>query len=179
MNVESSARLSFRLMDENDGELLFELDQDPQVMQFINGGKPSTWDDINNRFIPRINAYRKPSDGWGLWQVNISETGEFIGWVLVRPVDFFNKKPLWNNLELGWRFKQTSWGKGYGFEAAQQVKIALAQRGKAEFFTASADEGNIGSINIMKKLGMVYLKTELHKGPLGGINEVYYQVNAN
>ncbi|WOH39313.1 GNAT family N-acetyltransferase [Thalassotalea fonticola] len=178
INVENSERLSFRLMDENDGELLFELDQDPEVMKFINGGKSSTWDDINNRFIPRLNAYRKPSEGWGLWQVNITDSDEFIGWVLVRPVDFFNEQPLWNDLELGWRFKQNSWGKGYGFEAAQQIKNALAQLGKADFFTALADDGNLGSINIMKKLGMTYLKTDLHKDPLGDVDVVYYQMKA-
>ena len=68
------------------------------------------------------------------------------------------------------------WGKGYATEAAQAVKNALIQETKPSYLTAIAEEDNLGSINVMKKLGMDYLKTDLHKDPLGDAELVYYQL---
>ena len=39
-------------MTKEDGELLFQLDQDPEVMRFITGGNPSSMEQINNTLVP-------------------------------------------------------------------------------------------------------------------------------
>jgi len=57
MNIVPSARLSYKLMTNEDGELLFQLDQDRDVMRFINGGKLTSMDEINDVFIPRMESY--------------------------------------------------------------------------------------------------------------------------
>ena len=44
-------------MTNEDGELLFQLDQDRDVMRFINGGKLTSMDEINDVFIPRMESY--------------------------------------------------------------------------------------------------------------------------
>ena len=67
MNITSTTRLTFRLMTEQDDELLFELDQDPAVMRYLTDGKPTSRADISNVFIPRMLSYRNPDKGWGLW----------------------------------------------------------------------------------------------------------------
>ena len=64
--IPSSRRLSYRLMDENDGDLLWEIDQDPLVMKYINGGYPTSKDDIKQIFLPRLASYRNETKGWGL-----------------------------------------------------------------------------------------------------------------
>ncbi|MBL4630288.1 MAG: GNAT family N-acetyltransferase [Paraglaciecola sp.] len=175
MRITNTTRLSFRLMTEQDGELLFELDQDPAVMQYLTGGKPTSRDTISKVFIPRMLSYRNPDKGWGLWQVNINEPQQFIGWVLVRPMAFFSENPEWHNLELGWRFKQSSWGKGYAFEAANTIKNALIEQGNISHLSATALAENSASIKLMEKLDMRYLKSYLHKDPLGEHKAVYYQ----
>ncbi len=43
MYVADSERLSFRLFNQNDGELLWQLDQDPEVMKYVTNGKPAPW----------------------------------------------------------------------------------------------------------------------------------------
>jgi RimJ/RimL family protein N-acetyltransferase len=176
MEVKDSMRLSFALMDENDAELLFKLDQDPNVMRYINGGHMTTMEEVNEVFIPRMQSYTSPDKGWGLWKVLVKETNAFIGWILVRPMDFFNDKPAWDDLELGWRFMKSAWGKGYGTEAAQQVVEALIELGGISKLSALAMEENSGSINIMKKLGMEYIKTDVCKDPLGDLQVVYYSM---
>ncbi|MFT6691972.1 MAG: hypothetical protein ACJAXH_002506, partial [Colwellia sp.] len=39
MYIKNSERLKFRLMDIDDAQVLWALDQDPEVMKFLNGGK--------------------------------------------------------------------------------------------------------------------------------------------
>jgi hypothetical protein len=94
-------------MDKNDAEALWLLDQDPEVMLFLNGGKPSTKKDISEIMIPRMMSYRNESKGWGIWQVCDASTQEYLGWVLVRPMHFFSEKPDYEDIELGWRFLKT------------------------------------------------------------------------
>ncbi|GAA5213638.1 GNAT family N-acetyltransferase [Corallincola platygyrae] len=178
MKIENTERLALRMMDQNDGDYLFELDQDPEVMKYINGGKTTSREDVKNVFLPRLKAYTNTDKGWGLWMVTVLETGQYIGWVLVRPMDFFDdEKPTqWENLELGWRFKRDSWGKGYGTEAAKAVVDGLKKQGSATRFSALAEEENAGSINIMTKLGMTFDKRDLCKDPLGDLEVVYYSM---
>ena len=52
-------------MTKADSELFFQLDQDPEVMRFLNGGKPSTMTEINEIFIPRMERYLNKQKGWG------------------------------------------------------------------------------------------------------------------
>jgi len=176
LSIPISSRLSYRLMDKNDAELLYQLDQDPQVMKYITDGVPSTRENINNVFIPRMDAYRDERKGWGLWQVNESNSEQFIGWILVRPMYFFSKNPELDNLELGWRFFRKSWGKGYASEAAEHIKNELAQQLNYRTFSAIADEKNIASTNVMKKIGMKYIKTYRHIDPLFECDVAYYQI---
>lgn len=176
MKIENSTRLTYRLMDANDAELLFQLDQDPLVMKYISNGEISSREKINDVFVPRMEAYRNADKGWGLWQVNLKETNEYIGWVLVRPMYFFSENPEFDNLELGWRFFQSSWGKGYASEAAFHIKNTLATNKDYRAFSAIADEDNLGSIGVMKNIGMSYLKTYRHIDPLFECDVAYYQI---
>ncbi len=180
--VANTQRLTIELMSADDEALLWELDQDPKVMKYINGGKISSLETIQNVMIPRMEKYRNPQKGWGLWKVMIKENNQFIGWVLVRPMEFFSDQPEYSNLELGWRFMQSSWGKGYATEAAKAVMDALikafASPGSTDYkikaLSAIAMPDNKASIGIMKKLGMQYVKTYMHNDPLGDIEAIYY-----
>lgn len=176
MKIAQSSRLSYRLMNSNDAELLFQLDQDPEVMKYISKGERSSREDIETILIPRMNAYRNESKGWGLWQVSITATEEYIGWILVRPMYFFSDNPEFDNLELGWRFFRSSWGQGYASEAALHIKNTIAENKHYSAFSAIADEENVASITVMKKIGMRYLKTYLHQDPLFTCQVAYYQI---
>ena len=175
MKIQPSERLSYALMNHEDADLFFELDQDPEVMRYINSGEITTREMLNNVLIPRMESYRNETEGWGIWKVLITESQQFIGWILVRPMNFFNK-PEFDNLELGWRFFRKQWGKGYGTEAAKSIKKAIIDKGKANKISAIAVEENTASINIMKNLGMKYLKTGIHNDPLGAFEVVFYEL---
>lgn len=179
MNIPNSLRLTYKLMGREDAESLFELDQDSEVMRYINGGKKTSRDDLENISIPRMESYTRAQHGWGLWKVSVTRTNEFIGWVLVRPMDYFSDLPQLDNLEIGWRFKQSAWGQGFATEAAKQITLIIAKETKIKYVTAIADKENIGSISVMKKLGLTYQKSGIHKDPLGDTDVVYYRLEVN
>jgi RimJ/RimL family protein N-acetyltransferase len=163
----STTRLELTLMTLDEKALLFELDQDPAVMKYINAGKPTSMHDIEEKFIPRLARYLNPDKGWGLWKVigkdslenqHDSLANEFIGWILVRPMGFFTDSPRFDDIELGWRFKQLAWGKGVATEAAFALVTYLSAQKGVTAVSAIAVEENVGSIKVMKKLGMKFMK---------------------
>lgn len=177
MEIINSDRLSFQPIDKNDHEFLFQLDQDPEVMRFINGGEMTSKEDIINLSIPRLYKYKNTEKGWGLWKVTILATGQEIGWILVRPMDFFSSKPIWHDIELGWRFMRSTWGKGYATEAAFHIQQVLAINPENQAFSAVAMPENAGSIAVMKKMGMKYIKSYTHSdSQLGDLDVVLYRM---
>ena len=176
--IAPTERLYFRLLDVNqaDAELLFELDQDKDVMHFINGGRATTRTEITDTFLPRLAAYRNPDLGWGLWAVFQSANDSYMGWILARPMHFFSETPHFDDIELGWRFKKSHWGKGFATEAAKQVMQTLYQKRDYRLFSAIAVAENRGSIAIMKKLGMKFQSSGMHQDPLGDMWVDTYQV---
>ena len=177
MQIPDSNRLTFRLMGNDDAQALWELDQDPAVMHFINGGKPNSMDTISKVFLPRMQAYTDKQKGWGIWQVSDRNTQKYLGWVLVRPMGFFTDEPKFNDLELGWRFFQKSWGKGYATEAAIAIKDTIATPKSIDYVSALAVEDNHGSIGVMKKMGMNFIRKYPHKDPIGDFIAVHYQMS--
>lgn len=175
MNVPRTTRLDFKLMDEHDAPLLFELDSDPQVMKYLSRGKVTSMQTIKDVFIPRMQAYRNVEMGWGLWQVNITQRNEFIGWVLVRPMDFFTESPNYNDIEIGWRFKRSSWGKGYASEAAIAIANLIALKPQVHAISATALKDNLASIKVMEKLAMTFIKDYTHIDEQGELPAVLYQ----
>lgn len=179
MQVPDSARLTFRLMGPEDSQALWQIDQDPAVMKYLNGGTPTSMEQVNALLLPRMEKYRDSGKGWGIWQVSDKESNEYLGWVLVRPMAFFTDSPNYNDLELGWRFFQSAWGNGYATEAAIAIKDSITANSDITHVSALAVADNLGSIGVMKKMGMGFVRAYLHKDPIGDFDAVHYQMSVN
>ncbi|GGI90662.1 GNAT family N-acetyltransferase [Shewanella gelidii] len=181
--IKNSERLQFCLMNPNDADLLYELDQDVEVMRYINGGNKTTKQQLDEVYLPRLMSYTTPEKGWGMWKVETIGTAscprEFLGFILIRPLHFFSGQFDDSNLEIGWRFKRQYWGKGYAFEAAQSVIKGLVSSQPIQYFTAIADPRNNASVALMKKLNMTYLKSAVYRDPLGDSDAVFYHLAVN
>lgn len=148
-------RLVLRRFTEADLDNLVALDSDPDVMRFINGGTPTSRDDMQNVFLPAFLRYRDRIEGYGFWAAIEKSTGEFLGWFHFRPPE--GASP--DEPELGYRLRKSAWGKGYGTEGSR----ALIRKGFAEHgvrrVVASTYQDNIGSRRVMEKAGMTLVRT--------------------
>ncbi len=176
--ISASKRLTYRLMGGEDVQLWYELDQDPEVMRFLNDGKPTPWDEMVNIFVPRVAAFTNPEKGHGLWEVRDTGTSEYLGWILARCYRFGQPNAEPDNVELGWRIKRHWWGKGIATEGAQAVIDALRLHGDMRVFSAIADPLNVASTTVMKKLGMHYVEMRVHHTPLRDFRCAYYEMPA-
>ena len=106
-----------RRFTEADVEHLFSLHNDPDVMRFLNGGKPTSRREIERE-------YRERFAGDGYWAATEKATGDFIGWFCFHPTE--GRGP--GEFELGYRLKRSAWGKGYATEGSR----ALIRKGFTE-----------------------------------------------
>ena len=176
LQVPATERLHFALLSEQDAQLFFEIDQDAEVMRYINGGKPTSMQTIVEVMLPRMAQYRDAERGFGIWQVRCTADNAYLGWVLIRPMGFNSATPSNDDVEIGWRFKREYWGQGFASEAAKAVADAvLANNPNVQYLSAIAMPENAGSIGVMRKLGMQFIKRFMHRDALGDVDAVLYQ----
>jgi RimJ/RimL family protein N-acetyltransferase len=154
-------RLVLRRFTEDDVENLLELDGDPDVMRFINGGRPTSRDEVENEILPAFLDYYQDYAGYGFWAAVEKSTGGFIGWFHFRPAE---GAPA-GEVELGYRLRRSAWGKGYATEGSW----ALIQKGFVELgvrrVVASTMVVNVASRRVMEKAGMNFVRTFRHLWP--------------
>lgn len=83
------------------------------------------------------------------WMVTL-KSGECIGTIDVVKKDIINKV-----YEVGYCYKKSVWGNGYGTEALRRVIRFLFDDVKAELVCAKHYEPNYGSYMVMEKSGMI------------------------
>jgi [ribosomal protein S5]-alanine N-acetyltransferase len=152
--ILETERLLMRQILPEDAQNIFELDNNPNVMQYL-GGKTITDINLIHNKIKRI---RKEYEDYKIarFAVILKETNEFIGWSGIQFVTEEENNHI-NYYDLGYRLNENFWGKGYGLEAALPwVKYAFEEM-KIEILTAGAHEDNIGSNKILQKCGMKYI----------------------
>ena len=137
---------------------MWQLDQDPEVMRYINGGKPTPIETTRDVYLPRLKSYTNAEKGWGMWRIALTDSDEFLGWILVRPVDFFTDQPLYSNLELGWRLHRSAWGKGYATEAAKAVMAHGTSTLGIKRIVGITSAENQPSIKVLEKIGLRFDK---------------------
>ncbi|MFC9619478.1 GNAT family N-acetyltransferase [Streptomyces sp. NPDC056930] len=137
-----------------DADRLFALDNDPDVMRFVNGGRPTSRRTIQVQTLPRL-LHDYPCFGTrGYWAADEKDTGTFLGWFEFRPLD--DHSPL--VVELGYRLNKAAWGKGYATEGSR----ALIGKGFTDLgvdrVTANTMAVNTRSRRVMEKAGLSFLR---------------------
>ncbi|MFG2622562.1 GNAT family N-acetyltransferase [Streptomyces sp. NPDC048507] len=150
-----TTRLVLRAFTETDADPLVALDNDPEVMRFINGGQPTSREVIRAQTLPRL-LHDYPCFGTrGYWAAQAKDTGVFLGWFEFRPLDDHSPAVV----ELGYRLNRAAWGRGYATEGSR----ALIRKGftdlGVEQVTANTMTVNAGSRRVMEKAGLSFLRT--------------------
>jgi ribosomal-protein-alanine N-acetyltransferase len=162
-------RLLLREFLFSDVDGMFELDSNPNVHRFV-GKKPVKHIDESRAYIENIQGqYQK--NGIARWAVILKETNEFIGWSGIKLItnEINNHQ---NFYEIGYRFIEKHWGKGYATEAGKAFVDYAFNEMKVEALYAYADEGNENSRKILEKLGLRYVNSFEYEEEL----EVWYEL---
>lgn len=168
-NPIETERLLLREVVFSDVDGMFELDSNPNVHTYL-GNKPVTTIEQSREYIEFLQQQYKDF-GTGRWAVILKETNEFIGWSGIKFItDEINNHQ--NFYEIGYRFIEKHWGKGYATEAGKAFIDHAFNEMKVEAVYAYADEGNDNSRKILEKLGLQFVNSFEHEGE----REVWYEI---
>jgi RimJ/RimL family protein N-acetyltransferase len=143
-----TVRLHLRPFREDDLDALVELDSDPAVMFHINGGRPTSREELETDSLPAYLAYAQRPDGYGFWAAETG--GEFAGWFHLRP----RPEDPPDEPELGYRLRRRFWGTGLATEGSRAlIDHAFSDLGAARV-VAETMVVNTGSRRVMEKCGM-------------------------
>jgi RimJ/RimL family protein N-acetyltransferase len=147
--VAETERLVLRTWLESDKAAFAALNADPAVMEFF----PATLTkEKSDRLADQLAAYLV-SDGMTFYAVDEKASGEVIGFVGLVPATGLPFSPA---VEIGWRLRRESWGKGYASEAARAaLDIGFTSLGLDEI-VSFAVVGNARSRAVMERIGMVH-----------------------
>ncbi|MGI8627609.1 MAG: GNAT family N-acetyltransferase [Geodermatophilaceae bacterium] len=148
--VLETKRLVLRQFVESDVDNLVELDADPKVMRFINGGRPTPRTVLEERLLPMYLAQYADGDQYGRWAAIEASTGAFLGFFHLRPGP---DSPV-DEPELGYRLRRTSWGLGYASEGSRAVIDKGFTDWGAQRVLAQTMVVNLASRRVLEKVGM-------------------------
>ena len=148
--VATTERLLLRTWDESDLDAFMEATNTPAVMRWLGG----VWSrEDHEAAFKRIEQYQRDF-GHTLWLVEDRASGELLGFCGLKRVNSPGAGDLSGTAEVGWRLRESAWGKGIAKEAAiAALDLAFARFGYGEVVAITV-EGNGASQGLMRRLGM-------------------------
>lgn len=131
------------------------MNRDSKVMKYF----PSTQTDEETDLLYKRIVAEFEEKGYGLYAVELKETGEFIGYTGLHHFDF--DADFSPGTEIGWRLKAEHHNKGYATEAATAVLKHAEKMGLKEIYSFTA-RINLPSERVMRKIGMTKTGTFKH-----------------
>ncbi|HET9693004.1 MAG TPA: GNAT family N-acetyltransferase [Steroidobacteraceae bacterium] len=157
-------RLRLRQFTDDDVDRLVDLDSDPEVMRYITFGAPTPRESYVETYLPRWFEIYARQPGLGYFAAELRDADQFIGWFHLRDDRL---EPAY--LELGYRLRRDTWGKGYATEGGRAlVEHAFAGLGH-DLLSARTLERNLGSQRVMQKCGLRFVgRFEYPQDVIGG-----------
>lgn len=167
-------RLVLRQFTLDDAQNLLDLDSDIEVIRYvelgiIKGGEPleKSYENYQNNVLSKWMHYYQQYPGYGFWATIEKSSQEFIGWFHLRPAldSQFNVSSKFfhaDEIELGYRLRRVSWGKGYATEGSRAlVTKSFAELG-TQCIVSSALAENRASSRVMEKAGLKFELKYVH-----------------
>jgi RimJ/RimL family protein N-acetyltransferase len=144
-----TARLRLTELSIEDIPALRELDADPVVREFIDGGRPIDWDSYDQRTKEWLESLNALGPYLGFWGARLIASSEFAGWFHLRPNPGFGQR-----VELGYRLKQSAWGKGLATEGSMAILAYGFNQLGLDSIMAQTLRRNLSSRRVLEKIGM-------------------------
>ena len=162
MNLElHTDRLLLTPFALTDLDLALEMWTDPEVVKYI--GDVMTEAEVRQEMSDSIK--RGGNGGIGIWCIADRRTGEKLGdsYLLPMPVDeddtdfslvVMGQMPD-AEIEIGFFFKRSAWGRGYATEVCQRLLQFAFQEVSLNEVVSSVDEENVASKKVLEKCGLL------------------------
>jgi RimJ/RimL family protein N-acetyltransferase len=145
-------RLTLRAATPKDVDNLYDLNSDPEVMRYINGGQATPRNEIINRIIPLWLDFYDRGHGLGYWIAQDRADHGFLGWFHFRPGDS-------EGVELGYRLQKAAWNQGYATEGSRAlIRKGFTDMGVSRVFAHTLTV-NAASRRVIEKCGLVLART--------------------
>jgi [ribosomal protein S5]-alanine N-acetyltransferase len=149
--ILETERLLLRPLELSDAEGMFLLDSNPNVHLYL-GNHPVKSIEESIGYIENLqNQYK--NNRIGRFAVILKESGEFIGWSGIKFITEQENNHV-NFYEIGYRFREEFWGKGFAYESAKAWYDYAFNELKVDVLYASAHIDNIGSRRVLEKIGL-------------------------
>lgn len=145
MLIETT-RLRIREMTPSDFPWLSAILQDDKTMAAYEGA----FDDAMVQDWLQRMLRRYEEDGFGLWAVELLDTGQMIGQCGLTSQYILDNEVI----EVGYLFNRAHWHRGYAIEAAKACRNYAFEHLGAERVWAQVRDTNISSMNVAIRLGM-------------------------
>lgn len=147
-----TSRLVLRPFTVEDATIMYALNSDPEVLKYT-GDKQFESIAETRRFLEAYDQYQKYKVGRLI--VISKEDKEIVGWCGLK----FH--PDTGDYDLGYRFFQKHWGKGYASEAARACITEGFESLKLNRIIGRVRKENSNSIRVLRKLGMQHVEDYL------------------
>lgn len=143
----ATQRLVVRPRQIGDLNACLAMDRDAAVLRYID--VPWRGPEEHRRFVIDRMTRAYPA-GLGYWSVVLERVpAAFVGWVLLIPYDAVGPE-----IEIGWRFLRSAWGKGFATEASLAVLRHGFETVGLDRVVADIHPENTASLHVAEKLGM-------------------------
>jgi RimJ/RimL family protein N-acetyltransferase len=152
MLILQTQRLRLREVEEGDAPFILELLTDPSFRKNIGDRGVSDLDSAANyiRTAPRASYARH---GYGLWLVELKDTGEAIG------LSGLVRRDTLPGPDIGYAFLPRHWSKGYAVEACTAVREHAMRTLGLPRLLAIVSPGNAASVKVLERIGLRFQDT--------------------
>lgn len=148
--IFETPRLILRRFTEADAPLVYELNSRPEVTKYVHEAKIQ--DEAHALQVIRNIILPQYENNLGRWAMHTRDQNKFIGWCGLK---YLAEE---NEIDLGYRLHPFAWGQGYATEAAAQTLEHGFKTLQLTEIIGKAHAENIGSINVLQKIGMRFIK---------------------
>ncbi|WP_435579769.1 GNAT family N-acetyltransferase [Gilvibacter sp.] len=144
----------------SDAEFFYSLNLDPEVIRYT-GDAPFANIAEAEAFIEAYDQYRV--NGYGRWAVCSKDDDSFMGFCGLK------YHPDEDLTEVGFRFYRELWNQGFATETAKAcIKLGFEEFNLAAIY-AHADRENHGSIRVLEKCGLSFVKPIEYDGHMANL----------
>lgn len=146
--ILETPRLLLRELTVADASALYALNLNPKVVQYT-GDKSFANVEEARELLKNFRQYI--DHGYGRWAVIDKANGEFLGWCGLK------YHPDKKETDIGFRFFETQWGRGFATESAQAcLDHGFGKLGLGSIIGRAMRE-NVASVRVLEKLGLQFV----------------------